>query len=159
MSTSWSIEIKGAKGGRVLFLSTHNLFDNWILWYKKFPTPGLQMFHTQFMYKGYLRAPLKRQFNLMWTKTYLLISEQNFFTLIYWGNFSLRGFKRILSHFSQKFTRKSCKEIISCNCTIVNVLYRTTKTASVHIKQGATTFSSAREGPRHIVSNVTLWNI
>ena len=30
------------------------------------------------MYKGYLRAPLKRQFNLMWIteqKAYLLLSE------------------------------------------------------------------------------------
>ena len=36
----------------------------------------LQMFHVQFMCKGSLCAPPKRQFNLMWIKTHFLLLEQ-----------------------------------------------------------------------------------
>ena len=50
--TNWSIQIKGEKGGRVLFLSTRDLVDNWILWYKKFPTLGL----TNVSYSVYVQG-------------------------------------------------------------------------------------------------------
>ena len=73
--TSWSIQIKGEQGERVLFLSPLDLIANMILWYKKLPILGLTNITYSIPVQGIFACISKRQFNLMWITTTKSVSS------------------------------------------------------------------------------------